>query len=124
MAVSDYCSLELHFQKRALPIFESVLGEKFWDHVEDESEQLMWVTMTHTNYGLTSAREELLKRGVPFFGRHDSGIEYGPAVFACDGKKHVDCDSDHSGMPAVANVHRHAPHLRWPKIKTAQTRVD
>lgn len=55
------------------------------------------------NYAATGPRDELLKRGIPFYGSHCAGGDYGAGAFACDGECMMDVETDHDGFP-VARV--------------------
>ena len=47
--------------------------------------------------------EGLAQEGIPFYGTHGSGCEYGPGLFASDGKKYVSQECLYSQeSPAVS----------------------
>ena len=99
--MGDRCALTMTFHERDREVVEEVLGT--WEQ-EDPHPDLpgcLTVWFSEMNYGACNEREELANRGVPFFGYHCAGDDYGPLAFAaCDGR--IDeIDADHQGKPSV-----------------------
>jgi len=93
--------MSVTFHSRDRELVEGLLGP--WDQEEPHADlpgcTTAWIT--EINYGGYDERHELARRGVPFFGHHSAGDDYGPLAFAaCDG--HLDeIDADHNGKPSV-----------------------
>ena len=51
---------------------------------------------------LTAIEKEAAKAGIPFYGRHDSGDEYGPYCFASWNRKMREAPLDHDGNLSIA----------------------
>jgi hypothetical protein len=57
------------------------------------------------NYGAWSELQAIAKKGgVPFFGQHGAGTEYGVGRYACDGSRFVTVECGHGGGDPVVEV--------------------
>lgn len=57
------------------------------------------------NYGAWSELDAIAKEGgVPFYGEHGAGVEYGEGCYACDGKRFSSVDCRHGGGHPVVDV--------------------
>lgn len=78
-----------------------LLGTHRFDEVVDESDTWIEGQFFEANYGLLSEFEEVADEGIPFTGSSGHGGEYGPAIFACDGKKFYHMRASEDGFPYV-----------------------
>ena len=99
--MGDRCAMTVTFHERDRELVEGLLGP--WEQ-EDACADLpgcttLWIG--EVNYAAYDERDELARRGVPFFGHHGAGDDYGPMTFAaCDGDLDQ-IDADHDGKPSV-----------------------
>jgi hypothetical protein len=89
--MGDRCYLEITMRRIDLPKFAAFANarpdEKWWDN-EDEADtpDLVLLKMYEVNYAWGEQREKAAAAGIPFFGMHDAGGDYGSYAFAaCDG---------------------------------------
>ena len=99
--MGDRCAMSVTFHERDRELVEGLLGP--WDQEDPHADlpgcTTVWIG--EINYGGYDERDELARRGVPFFGHHSAGDEYGPLAFAaCDGRMD-EINADHSGKPSV-----------------------
>jgi len=69
---------------RVAPFIDAKPDEKWWD-ADDEVAQhpeLVTVTIYEANYAWTDQREAAARAGIPFYGTHGEGGEYGRYAFA------------------------------------------
>jgi len=79
-------------------------NEEGFDEENDEGDGLVRLCNDQANYGGTEALTALAKQGLVFFGHHEAGGNYGPCVFASDGKKYAEAISSEVGGEPVARV--------------------
>ena len=99
--MGDRCALTVTFREHDRGVVEEVLGP--WDQ-EDSHPNLpgcIVVWFSEMNYGGCNEREELAKRGIPFFGYHCAGDDYGPLAFAACGSRIDEIMADHLGEPVI-----------------------
>lgn len=97
--MGDRCYMLLEFFTDDLPAFEEYgldRGELHDEWRTADGRAVMQAEYSQVNYGATSAREELAKKGLTFWGYHGEGCEYGAMRFyAVDGQLHeLDCTND------------------------------
>lgn len=81
-------------------ITEVLGGMEMRDELEDGS---LLLDDSEMNYGAASARQLLAHRGVPFYGRHGEGGEYGGTAFASTGAGIMyEWQVDHDGAPTLS----------------------
>jgi hypothetical protein len=76
-------------------------AEGGFDEVIDESDTWIEGQFFDANYGMLTELEEVAEAEIPFTGSSGHGDEYGPAIFACDGKKLYHLISSEQGFPYV-----------------------
>ena len=79
-------------------------NEEGFDEENDEGDGLVRLCNDQANYGGTEALTALAKQGFIFFGHHEAGGNYGPCVFASDGRRYVEAASSEIGGNPVARV--------------------
>lgn len=83
--MSDNCYLEITFRKKDQDALgRHLLGEsgEFWDDVHDEDDSWIKVGIWEANYSLFDQRMKAAKAGIPFYGYHAEGGNYGSMLFA------------------------------------------
>ena len=85
--MGDRCYLEMTLRRadltRLAPHVDAPPDEKWWDEEAEEKDSgLVTVTVHEANYAWTDERREAAEAGIPFFGSHGEGGEYGPYAFA------------------------------------------
>jgi len=98
--MSDRCSLSLRTAREHYALAEEIVGVS-QEYTEPKAGEPL---VDHeSNYGASDERRMLAERGVPFYGYHGEGGNYGPYCFAaCDGEM-IECSADETGGP-VARV--------------------
>ncbi len=76
-------------------------GTDPFDEITDEAPDWIDGQIYEGNYALFTELEELHEAGIPFVGSSGSGGDYGPAVFACDGKTFRHLGASWNGFPFV-----------------------
>lgn len=73
-------------------------------HFHEDEKGVGWIKCDEdeANYAYCNELEEWQGKGIPFYGRHDSGGNYGAGLFACDGKELAECSSDDYGCPVCS----------------------
>ncbi len=106
--MGDRCYIEIILRRDDLRRFGEHLysgaDEAWWDDItEDESRpDIVTVSAHEANYGWFNERAEATKAGIPFYGQHASGDEYGPYAFASwHGEQH-EVPLDRNGNMVVA----------------------
>ena len=98
--MGDRCAAYVTCRKVDVPKFR----EEGFDEDWDEDDGLAHLCNEEANYGGTEALTALAKQGIVFFGHHEAGGNYGPCVFASDGKKYAEATSSEVGGEPVARV--------------------
>jgi len=89
--MADRCTLWMTYRKEDEEKFTKVLGENWYDRVEDEGKAWRTVFVEQASYGLLEERVDLARREkLCFTGEHGAGHEYPAAVFAAFGGDHMD----------------------------------
>lgn len=99
--MGDRCYLQLTVRKAD---YDTHGLEGDFDQVvtEDDENGVITVAESEANYGYVTELEEWANKGIPFYGEHCAGAEYGACCFACDGKEYVIVPCNESNMPVVA----------------------
>lgn len=80
--------------------FELLKTDRF-DEIIDESDTWIEGQFYEANYGLLMELQEVSEAEIPFTGSSGHGGEYGPAIFASDGKKFWHMTASQDGFPYV-----------------------
>jgi len=106
--MGDRCYLEITMRRADLPLFaphvDAGADDEWWDIADDVDNHpdLVTVGVYEANYAWQSARDAAAASGIPFFGTHEEGGEYGPGGFAaCDGAM-LDVELRHGGYMIIA----------------------
>jgi hypothetical protein len=83
--MGDRCSLSMTYRKSDEARYAGVLGQGWYDDVEDEGRTWRRIFAAEVNYGLSGERETLASQGLCFVGDHGAGCDYGAARFAAFG---------------------------------------
>jgi len=98
--MGDRTWVQVKCRKIDLDKIRKFLGE--FDEIIEEDEGWIEGQFYEGNYGLLTEMEEIAEaQGIPFTGSSGHGGEYGPAVFACDGKRLFHMGSSDNGYPYV-----------------------
>ena len=98
--MGDRCAAYVTCRQADVPKFK----EEGFDEDCDEGDGLVHLCNEEANFGGTEALTALAKHGLAFFGHHEAGGNYGPCVFASDGKKYAEAISSEVGGEPVARV--------------------
>lgn len=98
--MGDRCAAYVTCRQADVPKFK----EEGFDEDFDEGDGFVRLCNEQANYGGTEALTALTKQGVVFFGHHEAGGNYGPCVFASDGRRYVEAASSEVGGDPVARV--------------------
>ena len=86
--MGDRCYLEMTLRREDLPRFaehvDASPNEKWWDAEDDleDHPNLITVRIYEANYAWYDERRKAAEAGIPFFGTHGEGGEYGSFAFA------------------------------------------
>ena len=86
--MGDRCYLEITLRRSDLDRFgkhlDAAPGAEWYDHLSEEEDcpGVVTASVHEANYAWFDERAEAARAGIPFYGRHDSGGEYGPYCFA------------------------------------------
>lgn len=100
--MGDRCYLEMTMRRADLPRFAEHVGaapaEKWFD-AEDAHERPELVTLRiyEANHAWYDQRREAAEAGIPFFGSHGEGGEYGPYAFASIDGEIAEAPLNHDG---------------------------
>lgn len=105
--MGDWCYLEITMRKADLPKFALHLHEppdKPWwdDEKKDNPPGLATVRVFEANYAWYDEREAAAKAGLPFYGKHGEGGEYGPYAFASSDGGMLETPLDRDGELTMA----------------------
>ena len=106
--MGDRCYLEITLRRSDLDRFgkhlDAAPGAEWWDHLfeEEGSPGVVTVSVHEANYAWFDERAEAARAGIPFYGRHESGGEYGPYCFASWKGKMREAPLDHDGNLSIA----------------------
>lgn len=100
--MSDRCNLQMTFRKPDAPAVQGVLGE--WQEVVNEDDTSITVEYRQVDHGMTLDRTRLAAAGVPFYGHHEQGYEYGPMVFAAANGELVEADTNWESQNPVVEL--------------------
>jgi hypothetical protein len=101
--MGDRCYLEITMRRADLPRFGSAVGEKpdenWWDADDPVTDHpdLVTVQLYEANYALYDQRHEAAKAGIPFYGTHGEGGEYGAYAFAALDGEMLEAPLNHEG---------------------------
>jgi hypothetical protein len=102
--MGDRCYIEITMRRSDLSRFaahvDAAPAEKWWDCLTEEENRpgVVTVSVYEANYGWYDERAAAAKDGIPFYGTHADGGEYGPYAFAswngehCETPLNHDCD--------------------------------
>jgi hypothetical protein len=106
--MGDRCYLEITMRKADLPRFAPFAGaradEKWWDNEDDVDRHpdLVTVGVYEANYAWSDQRLAAAKAGVPFYGNHGEGGEYGPYAFAALDSEMLEVEVNGAGYMFIA----------------------
>jgi len=103
--MGDRCTVYVTCRKEDAASF--VEGGLVEDGTDPENEHLVQLCDEQANYADNGLLSALAARGVAYFGFHTAGANYGPCVFASDGKKYAEATSSEVGGEPVARVGEH-----------------
>lgn len=75
--------------------------EEWWNEM-DEEHGIITVSIYDVNYALCDARAAAAKAGIPFYGSHSEGDEYGPCAFVSWQGKQLEVPLNHDGDLVIA----------------------
>ncbi len=119
--MGDRCYVRMTLKDEDLVRFGKYLGvkpgERWWDEQDEPGDGLIGVGIFEANDGLTDQRGEAAKAGIPFFGWHGEGGEYGGAEFASLGGEMLECETNRDGELVLVldddlNVQSDLEHIR------------
>jgi len=84
--MGDRCYLQMTLRRDDYEKHD--LSDYFSEGVVGKNDGLMTVAEWEANWTYESELEEWAKLNIPFYGYHGPGENYGPSVFASDGKGH------------------------------------
>ena len=121
--MGDRCYLELTLCRSDLshfaPHIDSTPNEAWWDHLDEDADHPEEVTVSvhEANYAWYDERMNAAKAGIPFYGTHGEGGEYGSYAFASWAGKLHEVPLSHDGdlvlavdenlKPVCATARRH-----------------
>jgi len=97
--MSDRCYVELVCAPQHEKEFEEIGFHQ--EYEEDAPKGTLRMVDIEANGAAQEDLESLAELGIPFYGWHGPGCEYGAALFASAGKKYVFQDSIYGEFPAV-----------------------
>lgn len=105
--MGDRCYVQMTMRKTDVPLFAQFVGaepDEQWFDYEDELDnpELTDVSLHEANYALLDARQAAAEAGIPFFGTHDAGSEYGPGGFVSLHGQMFDVSLSHDGYLILA----------------------
>jgi len=106
--MGDRCYLEITLRRSDLDRFgkhlDAAPGAEWYDHLSEEEDcpGVVTASVHEANYAWFDERAEAARAGIPFYGRHDSGDEYGPYCFASWNRKMREAPLDHDGNLSIA----------------------
>jgi hypothetical protein len=105
--MGDRCNIQITLRQEDLarfaPHLDAAPEDKWWDELHDEpGNGCVTVELYEANYGLCDARLAAADAGIPFYGNHGEGGEYGPCGFVSWRGKHHEVDFDHQGCMTIA----------------------
>ena len=99
--MGDRCFIEITLRREDLSRFGAHVpatpGEAWWDRITEDNPDTVTVSVYEANYGWYDERDEAAKAGIPFYGTHSEGGEYGPYAFAAWKGTHREAQLDHDG---------------------------
>jgi len=103
----DTCDLNLTMRKADLPRFAPFVDaqpdEKWWDDDDQMANpDLTTVCVYEANYGWLKQREAAAQAGIPFYGTHGEGGEYGAGGFASLDGEMFDAPLNNEGYMFIA----------------------
>ncbi len=106
--MGDRCYLELTQRKADLPRFAPFVDakpeEEWWDYQDDIDghPDLVTCCVYEANYAWYDERQAAAKAGIPFYGTHGDGGEYGPYAFAALDGEMLEAPLSHDGYLILA----------------------
>lgn len=106
--MGDRCFLEISMRREDLSRFAEHVNaapeEEWWDNLSEEEDcpGVVTVSVHEANYAWYDERVEAAKAGIPFYGRHEAGGEYGPYCFVSWCGKMREAPLDHDGNLSIA----------------------
>lgn len=91
--MGDRCNIMITMRREDLarfaPFVGALPGDAWWDERCEEYPGIAKVSLYDVNYALGDARFAAAEAGIPFYGNHCAGDEYGAGAFvSCDGILH------------------------------------
>jgi len=105
--MGDRCYLEMTMRRADRPRFAEHVGaeptEKWWDQEFAEDHPcLVTVNVYEANYAWYDELRAAAEAGIPFFGQHGEGGEYGAYAFVSVNGEHAEAPVNHDGDFIIA----------------------
>ena len=105
--MADYCYLEMTLRRADLPRFAPFVHGKpdgeWWDGTEPTIVPgLITLYVYEANYAWGDPRLAAAKEGIPFYGTHSEGGEYGPYAFVSLDNEQIEVPLSHEGELFIA----------------------
>lgn len=100
--MGDRCCLHMTMRREDLPRFAQHVyagaEEQWWDELDEQTPSGIVTVMVHeANYAWMDERLAAAQAGIPFYGTHEAGGEYGPGGFVSWGGALSEVELDHDG---------------------------
>lgn len=104
--MGDRCNIMITLRQEDLarfaPFLEAQPTDVWWDERCEEFPGIVTVSLYDVNYALGDARHKAADEGIPFYGNHSAGDEYGAGAFVSwDGIQH-EVPLNHAGDLYIA----------------------
>jgi hypothetical protein len=103
--MSDRCYLMIHVHRDDVKALTAILdgGEgddpSEWDADDDG---VVTIEDIEANYALGNARQLAAEAGIPFYGHHGEGGDFGPYLFASVNGQQIEHETGESGHPVIS----------------------
>ena len=134
--MGDRCFIEITMRREDLSRFGAHVhaepGAEWWDRIVDDNPDTATVSVLEANYGWYDERVEAASAGIPFYGTHSEGGEYGPYAFAswkgihreapldCDGDMVVPVGEDLKPLYGLSRIRKYLAVLRKVRAELAR----
>jgi len=103
--MGDRCYLRITLKREDLDRFGAALGERpgatWWEEEEEAAPGIVEVGVTEANYAWYEDRGRAADEGIPFFGWHGEGGDYGSFAFVSLDGEHVEAAIDRDGYLVI-----------------------
>ena len=106
--MGDRCYIDITMRRADLPRFAPFIdeqaGDEWWDDEDEHAghPDLVTVRVYEANYAWGDERQAAAVDGIPFFGSHGEGGEYGPYAFASLDGEQLEVQVNHDGYMVVS----------------------